>query len=83
MFIFICFVFLFFWDGFIVFEVYIYFIMNDLVYFVDWNIATLNGISIVIMFLSDWMSLLFELPACFGHLLRPSSERCPLEDIVI
>nr|YP_009350436.1 NADH dehydrogenase subunit 5 [Constrictotermes cyphergaster]AQP27021.1 NADH dehydrogenase subunit 5 [Constrictotermes cyphergaster] len=36
-----------------------YFIMNDLVYFVDWNIITLNGSSIIMTFLFDWMSLLF------------------------
>nr|AQP27162.1 NADH dehydrogenase subunit 5 [Pericapritermes sp. 4 TB-2017] len=33
--------------------------INDLVYFVDWNIVTLNGSSIVMTFLFDWMSLLF------------------------
>nr|WNH36573.1 NADH dehydrogenase subunit 5 [Nasutitermes sp. 3 MLW-2023a] len=36
-----------------------YFIMNDLVYFIDWNIITLNGSSIIMTFLFDWMSLLF------------------------
>nr|URH16937.1 NADH dehydrogenase subunit 5 [Nasutitermes pinocchio] len=36
-----------------------YFIMNDLVYFVDWNIITLNGSSVIMTFLFDWMSLLF------------------------
>nr|WNL53777.1 NADH dehydrogenase subunit 5 [Microtermes sp. B MLW-2023a] len=35
------------------------FIMNDLVYFIDWNIITLNGSSIIMTFLFDWMSLLF------------------------
>jgi len=35
------------------------FIINDLVYFIDWNIITLNGSSIVITFLFDWISLLF------------------------
>nr|YP_009115118.1 NADH dehydrogenase subunit 5 [Neocapritermes taracua]AIZ68304.1 NADH dehydrogenase subunit 5 [Neocapritermes taracua] len=37
----------------------VYFIMNDLVYFIDWNIITLNGSSVVMTFLFDWMSLLF------------------------
>nr|URH16587.1 NADH dehydrogenase subunit 5 [Pericapritermes sp. 4 SH-2021a] len=37
----------------------VYFIMNDLIYFVDWNIITLNGSSIIMTFLFDWMSLLF------------------------
>nr|AQP27739.1 NADH dehydrogenase subunit 5 [Bulbitermes sp. B TB-2017] len=36
-----------------------YFIMNDLVYFIDWDIITLNGSSVVMTFLFDWMSLLF------------------------
>jgi hypothetical protein len=35
------------------------FIINDLVYFVEWNIITVNGRSVVIMFLFDWISLLF------------------------
>nr|QXT44538.1 NADH dehydrogenase subunit 5 [Patawatermes nigripunctatus] len=35
------------------------FIMNDLVYFIDWNIITLNGSSIIMTFLFDWISLLF------------------------
>ena len=50
--------FLFFWGGDIVF-CGVYFIISDLVYFVDWNIVTLNGRSIVMMFLLEWMSLLF------------------------
>ena len=37
----------------------VYFIFSDLVYFIDWNIVTLNGRSVVITFLFDWMSLLF------------------------
>nr|URH16548.1 NADH dehydrogenase subunit 5 [Leptomyxotermes doriae] len=36
-----------------------YFIMSDLVYFIDWNIITLNGSSVIMTFLFDWMSLLF------------------------
>nr|QXT44226.1 NADH dehydrogenase subunit 5 [Adaiphrotermes sp. CIVT232] len=35
------------------------FIMNDLVYFIEWNIITLNGSSIIMTFLFDWISLLF------------------------
>jgi len=37
----------------------VYFIISDLVYFIDWNIITLNGRSIIMTFLFDWMSLLF------------------------
>ena len=33
--------------------------MSDLVYFVNWNIVTLNGSCVVMTFLFDWMSLLF------------------------
>nr|AIY61575.1 NADH dehydrogenase subunit 5 [Prorhinotermes canalifrons] len=36
-----------------------YFVLCDLVYFVDWNIISLNGSSVVMTFLFDWMSLLF------------------------
>lgn len=37
----------------------VYFIINDLIYFVDWVIVSLNGRSVVMTFLFDWMSLLF------------------------
>jgi len=37
----------------------VYFIINDLVYFIDWNIITLNGIYIIMAFLFDWMPLVF------------------------
>jgi NADH-ubiquinone oxidoreductase chain 5 len=37
----------------------LYFIINYLVYFIDWNIITLNGKSIITTFLFDWISLLF------------------------
>jgi len=30
-----------------------------LVYFIDWNIITLNDRSVIITFLFDWISLLF------------------------
>nr|AIY62082.1 NADH dehydrogenase subunit 5 [Parrhinotermes browni] len=36
-----------------------YFVLFDLVYFVDWGIFMLNGTSVVMTFLFDWMSLLF------------------------
>nr|AQP27379.1 NADH dehydrogenase subunit 5 [Aderitotermes cf. fossor BDIT074] len=36
-----------------------YFIMNDLVYFIDWDVITLNGSSVIMTFLFDWISLLF------------------------
>nr|YP_006503955.1 NADH dehydrogenase subunit 5 [Coptotermes lacteus]AFM92455.1 NADH dehydrogenase subunit 5 [Coptotermes lacteus] len=35
------------------------FVLSDLVYFVDWTIVSLNGSSVVMTFLFDWMSLLF------------------------
>ena len=37
----------------------IYFIINDLVYFIDWSIITLNCRSVIIALLFDWISLLF------------------------
>nr|AVN68360.1 NADH dehydrogenase subunit 5 [Opisthoplatia orientalis] len=36
-----------------------YFIMNDLVYFIEWEVVSLNSSSIVMTFLFDWMSLMF------------------------
>nr|UVU19749.1 NADH dehydrogenase subunit 5 [Hierodula chinensis] len=36
-----------------------FFIMNDLVYFIEWEIVSLNSSSIVMTLLLDWMSLLF------------------------
>uniref|UniRef100_UPI003002C67C NADH dehydrogenase subunit 5 n=1 Tax=Filchneria zhouchangfai TaxID=3111800 RepID=UPI003002C67C len=37
----------------------IYFIMQDLVYFIEWEVLSLNSSSIVMTFLFDWMSLIF------------------------
>jgi NADH-ubiquinone oxidoreductase chain 5 len=37
----------------------VYFILSDLVYFVDWVVVRLNGSSVVMTFLFDWMSSLF------------------------
>nr|AVN67672.1 NADH dehydrogenase subunit 5 [Symploce macroptera] len=36
-----------------------YFIMNDLVYFIEWEVIMLNSTNIVMTFLFDWMSLMF------------------------
>nr|UHA56258.1 NADH dehydrogenase subunit 5 [Hyblaea puera] len=36
-----------------------YFIMNNLVIFLEWEIITLNSVSIMMSILLDWMSLLF------------------------
>nr|URX52768.1 NADH dehydrogenase subunit 5 [Neotermes cf. insularis/malandensis]URX52781.1 NADH dehydrogenase subunit 5 [Neotermes cf. insularis/malandensis] len=36
-----------------------YFVLNDLVYFIEWDIITLNSGSVVMTFLFDWMSLSF------------------------
>nr|ASY98472.1 NADH dehydrogenase subunit 5 [Tarachomantis alaotrana] len=36
-----------------------YCIMNDMVYFIEWEIVSLNSSSIVMTLLLDWMSLLF------------------------
>nr|YP_010894905.1 NADH dehydrogenase subunit 5 [Phortica tanabei]WJW73418.1 NADH dehydrogenase subunit 5 [Phortica tanabei] len=37
----------------------LYFIINDLVYFIEWEVVSLNSLSIVMTILFDWMSLLF------------------------
>nr|YP_010894866.1 NADH dehydrogenase subunit 5 [Amiota spinifemorata]WJW73379.1 NADH dehydrogenase subunit 5 [Amiota spinifemorata] len=36
-----------------------YFIMNELTYFLEWELVSLNSMSIIMTFLFDWMSLLF------------------------
>nr|ALF04108.1 NADH dehydrogenase subunit 5 [Styloperla sp. YZD-2015] len=36
-----------------------YFIMNDLVYFIEWEVLSLNSSAVVMTFLFDWMSLIF------------------------
>nr|WGO57906.1 NADH dehydrogenase subunit 5 [Cyrtonotula longialata] len=36
-----------------------FFIMNDLVYFIEWEVVMMNSSSIVMTFLFDWMSLTF------------------------
>nr|URX53909.1 NADH dehydrogenase subunit 5 [Cryptotermes kirbyi] len=55
---FISFIFLFF-AGLILFMGGFYFALNDLVYFIEWDIITLNSASVVMTFLFDWMSLIF------------------------
>nr|UDY72224.1 NADH dehydrogenase subunit 5 [Attacus atlas formosanus] len=42
----------------------IYFIMNDLVYFFEWEIISLNSVNVVMSILLDWMSLLFMMFVC-------------------
>nr|YP_010946447.1 NADH dehydrogenase subunit 5 [Calolamprodes beybienkoi]WGO57165.1 NADH dehydrogenase subunit 5 [Calolamprodes beybienkoi] len=36
-----------------------YFTMNDTIYFIEWEVVTINSSSVVMTFLFDWMSLLF------------------------
>nr|WKU83826.1 NADH dehydrogenase subunit 5 [Brachypalpus oarus] len=36
-----------------------YFIMNELIFFIEWEVVSLNSMSIVMTFLFDWMSLMF------------------------
>nr|QBR55114.1 NADH dehydrogenase subunit 5 [Diamphipnopsis sp. SD-2019] len=36
-----------------------YFVMNDLSYFIEWEVLSINSSSIVMTFLFDWMSLIF------------------------
>nr|YP_010602054.1 NADH dehydrogenase subunit 5 [Ocellarnaca fuscotessellata]WAM61683.1 NADH dehydrogenase subunit 5 [Ocellarnaca fuscotessellata] len=37
----------------------VYFLMMDLIYFIEWEVISLNSTNIVMTFLFDWMSLLF------------------------
>lgn len=37
----------------------LYFLINDIVYFLEWELVSLNSINIVITFLFDWISLIF------------------------
>nr|QQQ88043.1 NADH dehydrogenase subunit 5 [Silba sp. LW-2021] len=37
----------------------LWFLLNDLTYFLEWEVVSLNSMSIVMTFLFDWMSLLF------------------------
>nr|QUT09652.1 NADH dehydrogenase subunit 5 [Euprosopia sp. PH-2020] len=37
----------------------LWFITNEMVYFIEWEVVSLNGSMIVMTFLFDWMSLLF------------------------
>nr|YP_010946499.1 NADH dehydrogenase subunit 5 [Diploptera punctata]WGO57217.1 NADH dehydrogenase subunit 5 [Diploptera punctata] len=37
----------------------VYFIMNELIYFIEWEVCIINTSSIVMTFLFDWMSLMF------------------------
>nr|WGO58062.1 NADH dehydrogenase subunit 5 [Rhabdoblatta melancholica] len=36
-----------------------YFVMNDMIYFIEWEVVTINTSSIIMTFLFDWMSLTF------------------------
>nr|UNP54457.1 NADH dehydrogenase subunit 5 [Amraica recursaria] len=42
----------------------IYFIMNNMVLFLEWEIISFNSLSIVMSILLDWMSLLFMMFVC-------------------
>nr|WRO45254.1 NADH dehydrogenase subunit 5 [Majangella moultoni] len=57
----LCFIsfFLLMWFSLISFMFSMYCIMNDLTYFIEWEIVSLNSSSIVMTLLLDWMSLLF------------------------
>nr|YP_010507416.1 NADH dehydrogenase subunit 5 [Myathropa semenovi]UXG19036.1 NADH dehydrogenase subunit 5 [Myathropa semenovi] len=37
----------------------LYFILNDLIFFLEWEVVSINSLSIVMTFLFDWMSLMF------------------------
>nr|YP_010947365.1 NADH dehydrogenase subunit 5 [Endromis versicolora]WGO62381.1 NADH dehydrogenase subunit 5 [Endromis versicolora] len=58
---FICFYYFFFLFFFsiVCFMFMIYFIINDMVLFLEWEIISLNSVNVVMSILLDWMSLLF------------------------
>nr|WKU83980.1 NADH dehydrogenase subunit 5 [Mallota florea] len=37
----------------------LYFILNELIFFLEWEVVSINSVSIVMTFLFDWMSLMF------------------------
>nr|WKU84216.1 NADH dehydrogenase subunit 5 [Senaspis dibapha] len=37
----------------------LYFILNELIFFIEWEVVSMNSMSIVMTFLFDWMSLMF------------------------
>nr|YP_010447341.1 NADH dehydrogenase subunit 5 [Piophila casei]UTN43261.1 NADH dehydrogenase subunit 5 [Piophila casei] len=41
------------------FNMAVWYLLNDLCYFIEWEVVSLNSMSIVMTFLFDWMSLLF------------------------
>lgn len=43
----------------IIFLFRIYFLLNELVYFIEWDLIVINSSSIVITFLFDWISFIF------------------------
>nr|URX53987.1 NADH dehydrogenase subunit 5 [Epicalotermes sp. 1 AB-2022a] len=45
--------------GVFLFLIGVFFVLNDLIYFIEWNIVTLHSGSIIMTFLFDWMSLTF------------------------
>nr|URX52696.1 NADH dehydrogenase subunit 5 [Glyptotermes sp. 1 AB-2022a] len=46
-------------SGLVLFLLSFYFVFNDLIVFIEWDIITLNSSSVVMTFLFDWMSLMF------------------------
>nr|YP_010999353.1 NADH dehydrogenase subunit 5 [Cricotopus triannulatus]WPM93199.1 NADH dehydrogenase subunit 5 [Cricotopus triannulatus] len=52
-----CFIFMF--ISMMMFLFSIYFLLNELVYFIEWDLIVINSSSIVMTFLFDWMSFMF------------------------
>nr|YP_009166372.1 NADH dehydrogenase subunit 5 [Jankowskia athleta]ALB36919.1 NADH dehydrogenase subunit 5 [Jankowskia athleta] len=62
----ICFIFFLFLFMFMLLNFFfmLYFIMNNMVLFLEWEIISFNSVSIVMSILLDWMSLLFMMFVC-------------------
>nr|QXJ80379.1 NADH dehydrogenase subunit 5 [Homogryllacris parcibrevipenna] len=59
-----------------------YFLMLDLVYFIEWEVISLNSSSIVMTILFDWMSLLFmSFVLCISSLVIYYSDEYMLGDV--
>uniref|UniRef100_UPI00300313BB NADH dehydrogenase subunit 5 n=1 Tax=Pseudempusa pinnapavonis TaxID=1661850 RepID=UPI00300313BB len=71
-------------NSFLMFMFSLYSIMNELIYFIEWEIVSLNSTSIVMTLLLDWMSLLFmSFVLLISSLVILYSEDYMMEDVTL